>query len=157
MLSLEPMLLFAAVGATSALSPDAATEAMRTRWFPALNKAAAAQSLEPENGVYPTHCKLAVVGAGWGGAYMAYRLAIDTKTVDPTDVCVFEANGRVGGRIYSIHDLPSFTDLAVDGVCARACARPSPAAAAHPTARLLLVPQSAATASRTCRSSRATW
>jgi hypothetical protein len=63
---------------------------------------------------FPSHCDLAVVGAGWGGAYLAYRLAVDTKTVDASKVCVFEANGRVGGRIFSVHDLPHFGDLAID-------------------------------------------
>ena len=62
----------------------------------------------------PDVCELAVVGAGWGGAYFAWRLAVDTDTYSPSDVCVFEANGRVGGRIYSVHDLPYFDDLALD-------------------------------------------
>ena len=80
-------------------------------WDANLKTAVAATTTSPE---YPAHCKLAVVGAGWGGAYFAWRMAVDTKTVDAKDVCVFEANGRVGGRIYSIHGLPNFADLAVD-------------------------------------------
>lgn len=63
---------------------------------------------------YPKHCSLAVIGAGWGGAYIAWRLAVDTPTINASDVCVFEANGRVGGRILSLKGLPSFADLAVD-------------------------------------------
>ena len=54
--------------------------------------------------------RLAVVGAGWGGAYIAWRMAVDTKALNATDVCVFEANGRVGGRIYSVRGLPGFAD-----------------------------------------------
>eukprot|EP01047_Picozoa_sp_COSAG01_P012102 COSAG01_NODE_538_length_15761_cov_8.160388_6_plen_523_part_00 len=49
----------------------------------------------------PQHCSLAVVGAGWGGAYFAYRMCVDTDTIDCSDVCVFEANDRLGGRAYS--------------------------------------------------------
>lgn len=63
---------------------------------------------------YPQHCDLAVVGAGWGGAYLAWRLSVDTNTVDASKVCVFEANGRVGGRVFSVRDLPHFGDLTVD-------------------------------------------
>ena len=44
----------------------------------------------------------------------AWRMAVDTNTVNASEVCVFEANGRVGGRVYSIHGLPNFADLAVD-------------------------------------------
>lgn len=62
----------------------------------------------------PTHCELAVVGAGWGGVYAAWRLAIDTKTISARGVCVFEANGRVGGRVFSVRDLPHFGELAID-------------------------------------------
>lgn len=65
--------------------------------------------------IMPSHCKLAVVGAGWGGAYAAWRLAIDdAKQLGPSDVCVFEATNRVGGRVYSVHDLPGFGDMALD-------------------------------------------
>ena len=87
-----------------------ATEEFRTTW-PAATCSAAHNV---EEAPFPKHCKLAVVGAGWGGAYTAWRLAVDTSTIDAKDVCVFEANGRVGGRIYSLHGLPHFADLAVD-------------------------------------------
>ena len=66
------------------------------------------------NADLPRHCDLAVVGAGWGGVYAAWRMSIDTTTVSPDRVCVFEANGRVGGRILSVHGLPHFGDLALD-------------------------------------------
>ena len=56
----------------------------------------------------------AVVGAGWGGSYLAWRLSVDTQTVNASGVCVFEGNGRVGGRIFSVRDLPHFGDLTVD-------------------------------------------
>jgi protoporphyrinogen oxidase len=59
-------------------------------------------------------CELAVVGAGWGGVYAAWRLAIDTKTIPARGVCVFEANGRVGGRVFSVRDLPHFGELTID-------------------------------------------
>jgi len=59
-------------------------------------------------------CDLAVVGAGWAGAYFAWRLAIDAGEVDAARVCVFEANGRVGGRIFSVRDLPSLDGLSLD-------------------------------------------
>ena len=39
-----------------------------------------------------------------------YAVNLDTKTVDASKVCVFEANGRVGGRIYSVRGLPGFAD-----------------------------------------------
>jgi hypothetical protein len=49
----------------------------------------------------PTHCSLTVVGGGWGGAYFAYRMCVDTETIACENVCVFEANQRFGGRAYS--------------------------------------------------------
>jgi hypothetical protein len=60
------------------------------------------------------NCSLAVVGGGWGGAYFAWRMGVDAEIVDPKDICVFEANGRVGGRIYSVRDLPSLEGLTLD-------------------------------------------
>ena len=60
------------------------------------------------------NCSLAVVGGGWGGAYFAWRMGVDAGLVDPKDICVFEANGRVGGRIYSVRDLPSLSGLTLD-------------------------------------------
>jgi len=86
-----------------------ATANFQSRWN-GLDAAAAPSA----GGRFPSHCDLAVVGAGWGGAYLAWRLSVDTQTVNASSVCVFEANGRVGGRIFSVHDLPHFGDLAVD-------------------------------------------
>lgn len=62
----------------------------------------------------PAHCSLAVVGAGWGGVYAAWRLAVDTPSVDARRICLFEANGRVGGRVFSVRGLPHFGELAID-------------------------------------------
>lgn len=114
---LFPSVIVLAVAPTTAAVPTTAAEheaSFQARWYPELATAAAPASIGAENVEYPSHCKLAVVGAGWGGAYLAWRLAVDTQTVNASDVCIFEANGRVGGRIYSIHGLPSFADVAVD-------------------------------------------
>ena len=46
-------------------------------------------------------CRVAVVGAGYGGAYFAWRLCVDSATYACSEVCVFEANERVGGRGYT--------------------------------------------------------
>ena len=84
------------------------------RWRPDLGVAAADAALSAADADLPKHCSFAVVGAGWSGAYAAWRLAVDASSVNASSVCVFEANGRVGGRIFSVHGLPSFADLAVD-------------------------------------------
>src|SRR5262245_57642933 len=58
--------------------------------------ALAAAGCGGENG---TDCEVAIVGAGAGGLYTAYKLA-------PTmgdKVCVFEKEAELGGRI---HDIP---------------------------------------------------
>merc|ERR1719198_1387895 len=62
----------------------------------------------------PLECEVAVVGAGWGGAYLAWRMSVDSNYTSAETICVFEANGRVGGRIYSVHNIPGFDDLALD-------------------------------------------
>uniref|UniRef100_A0A0G4FQU4 Amine oxidase domain-containing protein n=1 Tax=Chromera velia CCMP2878 TaxID=1169474 RepID=A0A0G4FQU4_9ALVE len=62
----------------------------------------------------PESCDLSLIGASWGSIYFGWRLAIDTQTVDPSRVCIFEANTRVGGRIFSVRDLPGLEDLVVD-------------------------------------------
>lgn len=49
-----------------------------------------------------TTCDTAVVGGGWAGIYSAWRLTIDTATIKPEDLCVFEAREAVGGRTYSV-------------------------------------------------------
>ena len=52
-----------------------------------------------------TGCAEVVVGAGWAGVYFAYRRA--TSGADPSSICVFEAAERVGGRTYSVRDVPA--------------------------------------------------
>jgi protoporphyrinogen oxidase len=47
-------------------------------------------------------CSVAIVGAGVGGLYTAYRLAPQYGD----KVCVFEREGRVGGRLYDIAKSP---------------------------------------------------
>ena len=53
-----------------------------------------------EDGVDEPDCALAVVGAGAGGLYAAWRL-VEAGTYAASDVCVFEATERVGGRTCS--------------------------------------------------------
>ena len=53
-------------------------------------------------------CSTAIIGAGIGGAYSAFRLA-------SPDVCIFEAKERLGGRILTVRDpIPSFEGYTVD-------------------------------------------
>ena len=61
-------------------------------------------------------CSIAIVGAGAGGAFSAMRIAEESTTIGiaPSDVCIFEKQGRVGGRIYTIRDLGDNNDLTVD-------------------------------------------
>lgn len=49
-------------------------------------------------------CDVAVIGAGIGGLYSAWRLATAGREagVRPGRVCVFEASARAGGRILSL-------------------------------------------------------
>jgi len=103
------------------LLPNSSASAWRfqAKWRPELGEMISDAALEQRRNPSllrdePMHCDLAVVGAGWGGAYFAWRMSIDTDTVDPSNVCVFEANGRVGGRIFSIRGLPPAPDLALD-------------------------------------------
>jgi len=58
-----------------------------------------------------------IVGAGIGGAYTAWRLAVDDggRKVAGRSICVFEAAARPGGRILTFRDAPSpFDGSAVD-------------------------------------------
>ncbi|GMH41643.1 hypothetical protein BSKO_09553 [Bryopsis sp. KO-2023] len=60
-------------------------------------------------------CKLAIVGAGYGGLYFAYRIVFDEEMMSASDVCIFEASARrVGGRVYSLRNLPGDPELVVD-------------------------------------------
>ena len=58
-------------------------------------------------------CGLAVVGAGTGGLYTAYRL-VEEGVIDGNDVCIFEATERVGGRLYSLRGFGPEGDISVD-------------------------------------------
>jgi hypothetical protein len=58
-------------------------------------------------------CKLAVIGAGAGGLYTAMRL-LDEKKVNGTDICIFEATDRVGGRLYTLRGFGPDNDITVD-------------------------------------------
>eukprot|EP01050_Picozoa_sp_SAG11_P023105 SAG11_NODE_4552_length_1852_cov_7.759270_1_plen_540_part_00 len=73
----------------------------------------------------PTGCELAIVGAGPGGVYTAWRLAVDTKTVPPTDICIFERAQRVGGRTFSLYGQGSKGDLTVELGAYRFCGSPN--------------------------------
>ncbi|GMH41719.1 hypothetical protein BSKO_09629 [Bryopsis sp. KO-2023] len=60
-------------------------------------------------------CKLAIVGAGYGGLYFAYRIVFDEEMVAASDVCIFEASTRrIGGRVYSLRNLLGDPELVVD-------------------------------------------
>jgi hypothetical protein len=58
-------------------------------------------------------CKIAVIGAGTGGLYTAMRLVEEGK-VAGSDVCIFEATDRVGGRLYSLRGFGPENDISVD-------------------------------------------
>ena len=99
-----------------------------------------------------TACELAIVGGGPGGLYTAWRLAVDTKTMKPSDICVFERAERVGGRTFSVRNQGTKQDLVVDlgayrfcrspnatdcdGTCRHALSRPVPMGVGSLTARL---------------------
>eukprot|EP00935_MAST-01C_sp_MAST-1C-sp1_P000756 g756.t1 len=89
------------------------TSPLHAKWDHQKQNAFADAALKPRREV-PAHCELAVIGAGWSGAYYAWRMAVDTSTVAAENICVFEANGRVGGRVYSVHNLPYFRDMSLD-------------------------------------------
>lgn len=53
------------------------------------------------------HCNVAVIGAGAGGLHTAYQLSKLPKSNPLSNVCVFEKENRVGGRIYDVALDPS--------------------------------------------------
>ncbi len=62
-------------------------------------------------GASASSCDLAVVGAGPGGAYVAWRYA----TARPSEsVCLYEQGARVGGRIHSMRGQGPKGDLVVE-------------------------------------------
>jgi len=72
-------------------------------------------------------CGFAAVGAGVGSLYTVMRL-IDEGILEPSDVCLFEATERVGGRTYSLRysDLNSKGSLVVDAGAYRTWPRFTP-------------------------------
>lgn len=56
-------------------------------------------------------CDVAIVGAGPGGAYVAWRLA---HTRANETVCLFEQGTRVGGRVHSMRNQGPKRDLVVE-------------------------------------------
>ena len=63
------------------------------------------------NGNSAASCDVAVIGAGPGGVYAAWRLL---KADPSTSVCIFEATERAGGRIYSARGLGPKGDLTAE-------------------------------------------
>eukprot|EP00054_Salpingoeca_dolichothecata_P031874 m.264911 g.264911 ORF g.264911 m.264911 type:complete len:1797 (+) comp28353_c0_seq1:231-5621(+) len=61
-----------------------------------------------------TNCKYIIIGGGWGAAYYAFRVAVDSKLFNPHEVCLFEGNYRVGGRAWSQTDIPNLSGFVVD-------------------------------------------
>ena len=62
----------------------------------------------------PAHCRVAVVGAGFSGIYFAWRLGIDLGAYDPSEICIFETNSRLGGRAYTVRRSIPGIDIPVD-------------------------------------------
>jgi len=62
----------------------------------------------------PLECKVTIVGGGIGGAYTAWRLAVDARAVRPADICLFEASTRFGGRIFTVQDVPGYPGFVTD-------------------------------------------
>lgn len=63
----------------------------------------------------PRDCHVAIVGAGIGGVYTAWRLAVDSRAISARHICIFEAKSRPGGRILSVRDVvPAFENYTVD-------------------------------------------
>jgi monoamine oxidase len=48
-----------------------------------------------------TSKKVVIVGAGVSGLYAAWRLCVDTPTLDPADIVILEQSNRTGGRLYT--------------------------------------------------------
>ena len=57
-------------------------------------------------------CDIAIVGAGPGGIFFAWRFLKAAETIG--SVCILERSNRHGGRIYSLRNLGPRADLTVD-------------------------------------------
>ena len=60
------------------------------------------RTTQQSTGTPASACETAVVGGGWAGVYAAWRLVVDSKKVEPSSLCLFEARSAVGGRTYSV-------------------------------------------------------
>lgn len=78
-----------ATGATAA-APDALRQAMLQWPVPTADMLSQVSD-----------CDSVVVGGGWSGVYAAYRLAAASPE-KASDVCLFEASHRLGGRTLSV-------------------------------------------------------
>lgn len=72
-----------------------------------------AGAVEPQ--ASPLSCEVAVVGAGPGGAYLAWRLSQAASSGGVgKQVCLFEMAHRVGGRVHSLRKQGPRKDLTVE-------------------------------------------
>ena len=60
--------------------------------------------------VQHSSCDLAIIGAGPGGVYTAWRYLAEKNG----SVCLFERSDRAGGRIYTLRNQGPEEDLTVD-------------------------------------------
>lgn len=67
-------------------------------------------------GPAPKSCHFTIVGGGWAGIYAAWRLVVDERHFNGSDVCLFEASDRFGGRTYTIfgHENPYLKGINLD-------------------------------------------
>eukprot|EP00172_Hildenbrandia_rubra_P003876 Plantae.Rhodophyta-Hildenbrandia_rubra.ctg67786.p1 GENE.Plantae.Rhodophyta-Hildenbrandia_rubra.ctg67786~~Plantae.Rhodophyta-Hildenbrandia_rubra.ctg67786.p1 ORF type:complete len:107 (+),score=7.73 Plantae.Rhodophyta-Hildenbrandia_rubra.ctg67786:74-394(+) len=60
-------------------------------------------------------CDISIVGAGIGGLYTAWRLAVDSGKYDGSRICIFEAKNRIGGRWLTVDNpAPGFSGYTAD-------------------------------------------
>lgn len=58
-------------------------------------------------------CETSIGGAGTGGLYTAWRMVFDAG-YNGSKICIFEADTRLGGRIYSLRNQGAKGDLTID-------------------------------------------
>jgi hypothetical protein len=58
-------------------------------------------------------CGIAIVGGGFGGVYTAFRLATNGGRKPNRDVCLFEKEDRLGGRVYDVALDPAHPELVI--------------------------------------------
>lgn len=60
-------------------------------------------------------CDISIVGAGIGGLYTAWRLAVDSGKYKGSRICIFEAKNRIGGRWLTVDNpAPGISGFTVD-------------------------------------------